>query len=39
MFTQPTDEADRGGAPEETIDVAAADAELDELEDELANEL
>jgi DNA-binding MarR family transcriptional regulator len=39
MFNQPTDETDRGDAPEETIDVAAADAELDELEAELENEL
>lgn len=40
MFNQPqpTDEADMGGAPEETIDVAAADAELEELEAELENE-
>jgi DNA-binding MarR family transcriptional regulator len=39
MFNQPTDETDMGGAPDETIDVAAADAELDELEAELENEL
>lgn len=38
MFNRPTDETDMGSAPAETIDHAAVEAELDELEDEILDE-